>query len=466
MFQAGMQPRAGKSDQKPMRRRKFKRDAFLYATVLFCIFSFKLIIFDVGGGPTGIRADDFLIFIAFLVLLIRGDLYTIKRSRPFNLYLVFVLLNLVSALWNSVTGRVSPMISLYFVVRLPQYMIFYYLGYVLAQNGHRFGKVMTWYLAVLAVVVPLQMAGIIPVPGVFGNITSRAVGNTNGPYELAAVAAFLLCFVGYQFRGKIKGVTAFALILLSAARITFVAALVSVAKVMVQRTQSKSRLVAVFGLLAIIICFGLGAASLSTGPGSSIYVLNRLSDLANSRLPSELADAYRYTPTYKTSEDYGNGVFLHLEANAAASSVADDPEASGALRVFRWASLIKSTLAGIDSTLIGLGPSFGTTAVDGYYVRVFTETGLLGLAAFAAFAVALIRERQTSSWPFREYVFIMLATGCFIDIFVSYKPMLLLWLWHGMNQVQVAKRSRQVEPSRRKAANESQPNANESGAAS
>jgi hypothetical protein len=28
----------------------------------------------------------------------------------------------------------------------------------------------------------------------------------------------------------------------------------------------------------------------------------------------------------------------------------------------------------------------------------------------------------------------MLGTACFIDIFVSYKPMLFLWFWHGMNQ--------------------------------
>jgi len=65
---------------------------------------------------------------------------------------------------------------------------------------------------------------------------------------------------------------------------------------------------------------------------------------------------------------------------------------------------------------------------------VFIETGLLGLLTFCWFAKTVLFEHCRSSGPFREYVFIILATACFIDIFVSYKPMLLLWLWHGMHQ--------------------------------
>jgi hypothetical protein len=88
-----------------------------------------------------------------------------------------------------------------------------------------------------------------------------------------------------------------------------------------------------------------------------------------------------------------------------------------------------------DSELLGLGPSFGTAAVDGYFVRLFIETGFVGLSAFFVFSIAMLSQAKQTSWNFRNYFIILLGTCLFIDIGVSYKPMLLLWLWHGLNQV-------------------------------
>lgn len=415
-----------------MTPRKPKADQFLYVIVLLCLFSFKMVF--IGVGESGIRPDDLLILIAFVVLLVRGDLRRVTRSLPFKLYLGFVVINVVSAVWNSVVGRVSPLISVFFVVRLLQYMIFYYLGFAIARSGRRIAPLMTAYLVVLAVVVPLQMFGLIPVPGAFAGIVSRAVGNTNGPYELAVVAAFLLCFLGYQLEGPLKGLTAFALIILSASRITFAATVLSGARVMVQGTRSRLRLAATIVMLLVVGGFGFAGYSVLAGnSGPKIEIFSRLSTAASVIQGSEIAAVYDTVPVYHSSSDYIDGEF----ADAVTESVAaegDKGEVSGAIRVLRWATLIKSTLAGVDTTLIGLGPSFGSAAVDGYFVRVFIETGVLGLVAFLAFAVALLRERKTSSWAFREYVFILLASCCFIDIGVSYKPMLLFWLWHGMNQ--------------------------------
>jgi hypothetical protein len=76
--------------------------------------------------------------------------------------------------------------------------------------------------------------------------------------------------------------------------------------------------------------------------------------------------------------------------------------------------------------------------VDGYYVRLFIETGIVGLSLFLRFAKALVSVRTDALLYFREYVLILLITACFIDIFTSYKAMILLWLWHGMNQYRVA----------------------------
>jgi hypothetical protein len=276
------------------------------------------------------------------------------------------------------------------------------------------------------------MEGLIPVPGVFRGITSRAVGNTNGPYEMAVVAAFLLCYLGYRQRSRINGALSFILVFLSASRITFAVTAFSLVKVALQRLRSRRGLIIGVASLSILIV-GLFAALQVSSSSSEVPHGNfeRLSTIASTGISLDtVSAAYDGAPVYRSSANYLQGEF------DASGPQADESggDVSGLTRVLRWTTLIKSALNGLDTILIGLGPSFGSLAVDGYFVRVFVETGVIGLALFIWFAKSLLADSAGSSWAFREYVFIMLGTACFIDIFVSYKPMLLLWLWHGVHQ--------------------------------
>jgi len=406
-------------------------DGFYYAVVLFCIFSFKLIL--IGVGESGIRADDILILVAAFVFAVRGDFRAIPITRSVKFYLLFVGIGFASAIWNAFQGRVSLLISLFFVIRLLQYMFFYFLGYRIAAAGHTLKKAITAYLWLMALVVPLQMVGIVPVPGNFIGITSRAVGNSNGPYELAVIAAFMLCFLGYYCKSWIKGSVSAVLVLLAASRITFAAMIVSLALTYLRKSQT--RLQYAFLLLLLLVPAGIVYSLMPSGENVSgnVELAERVSEIHLAEVPSEFSRVYSYIPTYQNSKDYYDGEFVEA-TNQAETAAGDAGDISGMIRLFRWASLIKSTLAHTDSIILGLGPSFGTSAVDGYYVRLFAETGLLGLGSFLAFAYSLWLGKTGSTWPFREYAFMVFASCCFVDIGVSYKPMLLLWLWHGMQQ--------------------------------
>jgi hypothetical protein len=145
---------------------------------------------------------------------------------------------------------------------------------------------------------------------------------------------------------------------------------------------------------------------------------------------SDLSALWDVVPTYRTEQDYFQGAFIDASEFAFVSG----KDASGMIRVYRWATLLKTTVSSFDSVVIGLGPSFGSAAVDGYFVRVFIETGLTGFVAFLLFARALLLQRNGAHGAFREFIIILLVTACAIDIFTSYKAMLLLWTWHGMNE--------------------------------
>jgi hypothetical protein len=411
-------------------------DWFLYAVVIFCIFSFK---FTLGGiKEAGARVDDILIVLALLILAIRRDLFRIRPSTPFKYYLAFVSAGLVSAVWNGVVGRVNFVYSLLFVLRLVEYMVFYFLGFRIAKCGFRLSRPLTVYIIALAIVIPLQMIGVIPVPGAL--TAGRATGNTNGPYELAIVAAFLLCYLGFQQKKRLNGALSVVFIVLTASRITSAATFLTLFKAYFRRSGPR-RWSTVIITTVTVVAVSLGGGWLwisgfhAGSDAESYTITNRLSSMNPQVLGEAAVSVYKIIPMYNTSDEYIRGQFL--EATGDSGQLGEE-DVSSLIRVFRWTSLIRSTLADVDSCIIGLGPSFGSAAVDGYYVRLFIETGIVGLSLFLRFAKALVSVRTDALLYFREYVLILLITACFIDIFTSYKAMILLWLWHGMNQYRVA----------------------------
>jgi hypothetical protein len=416
-----------------MKDQRHRSDLFLYVVLIFCVFSFKFIV--LGVNESGVRVDDPIIFLVFLLLLFRGDFLQVRRSRPFNLYLIFVGVSFASTAWSAWNGRVDWLYSTLFVARLVQYQIFYYIGYAVAKAGFDFGRILKVYLATLCVLVPLQSLHILPIPNAF--TAERASGNTNGPYEMAAVAAFLLCYLGFRNKQRLSGAAAVVLMIWTAARSTFAGAAISLGKILYRQSRPlkiKFALLAGVGFLAVASLWTMGFQFGSSDAGSKAGFFERLSSSASVGTVSDAIAVYNASPSYQNSEQYSNGAFLY----AIAAATQNQGDTSGLMRIFRWTALLKSAFAHPDTVIIGLGPSFGTSAVDGYYVRVFVETGAAGLVVFLWFLYSFLSPRGGSPWQLREYVFILAATGLFIDIFTSYKGMLLLWVWHGMNEFQAS----------------------------
>ncbi len=401
-------------------------DRFLYFVLLWCLCSYKVLL---GGvGEAGWRVDDLLLAAAFVLLLLRGDLRRMPRSAALQAYLCFLAVNLISALWNGWRGRVPVLYGLLFTARLAEYLLFYAMGWVLCTRGAKLWSSFRWYFYALCVVVPLQTVGVLKVASQFN--ANRASGNTNGPYELAVVAAFFICIFGYEERKKLSTLAAVLMMALTASRGTFAGTAMGYAR---RALRQKGQRVRALLLASALVLAALGAsvwmehrtagAADNDALGSRLQSGSQLTSVAEARL---LWDA---APVYANENDYYAGTFL----DAADYAVLSGGDVSGMIRVARWATLLKTTLAHGDSMLIGLGPSFGSAAVDGYYVRVFIETGILGLAVFLWF-LRRLWQAQAAGAAFQEFLLIVAVTGVFIDVFASYKTMLLLWVWHGVNQ--------------------------------
>ena len=398
-------------------------DVLCKVTLVWCLFSFK--IFLVAFGEAGLRPDDLLILLCLFGLIYTGRLRATPVSLPLKLYYVFLGINLLSAVWNSIVGRVNLLYSLTFVLRLFEYLVFYYVGYSLARQGFNLSKVALRYAYALCLVVPLQMIGLVPIPGLFSR--ERAIGNTNGPYELAIVCSFLLCYLGYRESRRMVGSASLIMIILTASRVTLIASMVSLVRFSLLKSRSK---IIMLCLLVLLCVLGIGLYGASSSGLLQVDALDRLSN-SKSLAVDDVRTIYDSTPVAQNATDYLEGSFSDVDGIDLSSF---DGDLSGLIRFTRWIALIKANLAHVDSILLGLGPSFGSAAVDGYYVRAYVESGLAGLVAFMSFLAVVLWSRQGSNWYFREFVLIMIISGIFIDVFASYKSMMLFWLWHGMNQ--------------------------------
>lgn len=418
---------AGTIRAKRASRRMIFSDILLTAILVWCIIAPKLTL--IQFGESGIRTDDLLMVVVLFILLFRGDLRHEPRSRAVNAYLACIGVSIASALWNSAIGRVSPILSLLFVARLYQYLLFYYIGRSIARNRIHLRRMFAMDLIFLIVVYPLQVAHLLPL----ARAGTQPGGNTNGPYELAGVAAFFICYLGYLHRQRVMGLLAFGLIVLTEQRTAFAGAALSLTSVLWVRAKTTGRRITLAVVFAVLFFAGRAAMNSYQNAGAEEKhgsLVGRLASAASGVSWDVVTQAYNNAPVYRRSSDYIAGVF-DATGDLAAQV---DGDKSGLDRLFRWTTLFKSTLSSPGSILLGLGPSFASEAVDGYFTRVFVETGLIGLAVFCLFISRLLRDRSQANWPFRQYVLILVVTGCFIDIWVSYKVMLLFWLWHGMQQ--------------------------------
>ncbi len=384
---------------------------------LWCLFSFKWSIAPSVTGGSSLRVDDFLLLLVlviwFSIIVVRGK---INYVSPLFFMCLFVAWSVVSSAWNSSIGRIEFMQGMLYSLRSLEYIAFFFVGYILSKTNISLVKVFLAYLVYVIIIHVGQKFGLV---GVVSKFTiDRAVANTGGPYELAVVMSFVaLYFLSKTNRNIFAAVASMFMIYLTHSRITSVAFIVVYLK-----QHAKLLLFAILLLPFSVVVYMYSNDALYT----PVFV-QRLEVLFTDQFFDDLAWAVNEFGAVKTREAYIE-VTYGSDSLYALMSVESDP--SAIIRFSRWLVLLSTVFSSIDSIFVGLGPSFASLAVDGNYVRLVTETGIIGLVLYIAFLVSVIRTYADKSYLV-NYVYVLCLTALFIDIFVSYKAMMLLWLMLG-----------------------------------
>ncbi|KQU46005.1 hypothetical protein ASG67_15480 [Sphingomonas sp. Leaf339] len=267
------------------------------------------------------------------------------------------------------------------------------------------------FLVVSAIFVAwgtLEFSGVIGVIGKFTGATERLTINTSGPFETSVMLAMLAYGVStYLMAGPLL--------------------------IMVFLTQSRVTLVGmVFSYFSSRPLRGIVAAALVFLLYSVVVqpIMNSIQDtrIGQSEGPQRMVNAF--VISWQRAPVLDDPTFFRerlLDGDTIFRYMVDTKgDLSFRYRAVRWPTLIKTTLNNPLAAVVGWSPGSWGNALDNYYVRVFGETGLLGLALFVYWLVVTILRLDPRGLA--RYSLVMMAVvALFIDIFTSSKCMPLLW---------------------------------------
>lgn len=407
-----------------------------FLLVLLClplIFLPKINILSLGARETaGIRIDDFVLLLFCLII---GWAHFALRLKmcPLERWIIALLgFSILSFISNKVLvslGMLHVNASIFYCVRLFEYFLFFYLGILAAKFFQASSVIKAFFIwnLLLMVLQKFALIGQFSVAGYIPVANDRVAGIASFPSEAGMLIDMVFCYLAFsedssrRFQAFLPpNARAFfnqtyiywlflisaTLVIITGSRIAIVALIIAF---LFRVKDSLSRRSIAPWIYAALF---LGAGALLT----IILIMNTQSVATRSAglLSWKNLDLIRlvWNNIDLTYDPIGHESVTHT-ANY---------DMSWWMRIHKWCYAIKIYYLNPECYLQGIGPGFAMAAVDGGYVRILTEYGIIG--SFLFYKVFSIIYRQ--SLPLKWMVIAFLINMIFFDVYLAYKPMSLL----------------------------------------
>lgn len=386
--------------------------------IVFILFvSPKINIIDIEDFNAGLRFDDLILLLTLLYLFSVAFISPLNNHKISGLelrYFSFVAFMLVGTLYGSyIYGRGS----LLFPIRFFEYFVFFYLGRRYFIKGFSFENLwltVFWVNLFVAIGQVFGFIGGYTVRGLRSDVSERIVGIYSGPWELGVILNFISIMaltslnVDRWLRLFVVGVSTI-LILQTGSRMAFVAQLVMIVfylgigvsvKVLLRRSFA-----AIFVMMLLYVSL---ADSVVTERSENLFNIENINTF------------YRY--------------YNYVEIQEVPPSWAELGNLDGGNldyswreRGVKWIFAMKLALSSYFYILFGVGAGAFGNALDGGWLRITCEMGLVGLAAFLLF----MRRAYQLCIRSKLMVIVIAVNMVMIDIYMAYKVMAFMLFYFG-----------------------------------
>jgi len=373
----------------------------------------------------GVRLDDAVLLVVAGCWVIDwiGRLELTLEPVPLAGFIVICLFCL-SNLVNIGMGHSSFLYSL----RIAEYMAFFWSGKYLIRRGYDFTSLIKAMILLNFAVTILQYAGLI---GGFATLgyeseVGRPYGlSANHPAEMGALLNLLFAALVFGDKGikfwrwsLIVGVFAF----LTGSRSSLLAHFLLMLIYIYRHSKNKANFVITTAVVAAIPVGVLIAV-----PNT---ITSRSADLFSFQNVNTFREVYDSIPV--------NRQFADVSEGGAPEDSPEGVDISWYMRGYKWAEVVKTMFAQPWTIwILGVGPGGIGIALDGGWLRVIVETGVVGLCAFLYLLRTISRLGAACSMAVLGLAVNMLM----IDSHLAYKVMAFLFFLAG---TQVQKKMEQV----------------------
>jgi hypothetical protein len=407
---------------------------FLVIICLPLLFLPKINLVAFGNETAGFRLDDFILLGFFLVCFWAN--FSLRKSLSDIEVTLFAIVgfSIFSCFINHIlyAAHLIPVQASYFYsFRLLEYFLFFYIG-ILASQFLRIDSIVkaffVWNL-VLMLLQKLQIVGIFSVEGYIAKPDDRMLGIASFGSEIGLLLNLLFCFLVFQDKKQPSPRYIFVppelkrvlttiypyfllllfvfLVVLSGARMAILALFVSF--LICLKDLVKWRSPSTFILPALTLAIGIALMVFALYNASGIVERSKgLLSFANIDLISTVWDniALDYDPIGRESVRQG------------------DHDASWWMRIHKWCYALKLYWLHPECWLQGVGPGFAMAALDGGFLRILTELGIVGCFLYGRLFYLIGIQTPQLRWMMIAFLLNMV----FFDVYLAYKPMSLLFL--------------------------------------
>ena len=403
-----------------------------FLVIFTLLFVPKINIITIPGSAIGIRADDLAVVFFVASLIISA---AVKRQKYFDLfskkmvacYAAFIVVSIISSLVNTMNGNVELASSLVYTARFIEYLVVLPAGAVLLKSGIKKDCLVHMFTAAIffnLIICILQQKGFLF--DIQSGITypagrvARPSAVFNAAFEICGV--FMMLIPIYLFRIKNTKKSLLNILPIAAiAAITYFSqsrsSLIIIALVIVVYALAniRQKLMVLASAIAIVIACVAGVYVMSNSDPKS-----RMGRVSSNSVEYAIKNALRH-------HEFKN--FTENEYKMTDVFAWGDPSLN--IRFWKWFTIADGAK---NSPVVGIGPSFIKIALDGSYLRLFAETGILGLIFYVAALVYSFKTIPKKS-KYRKivfYVFLITAVhAILIDVFYSSRVMSLYWVLVG-----------------------------------
>lgn len=406
----------------------------------FTLFAFIVIMaipkVNIIGGvnsvtTAGIRIDDLLLAVLLVVSVIK---YWGRINKNINhlviLFALFVFVGCTSAIYAFVRGdSASVILGLLTILRYFEYFCFAIISSNLARSK-QFKKLFLNSLRLL--VVFLSFVGFLQVFGYANYYVSGseagnffrglAVSTFNGYYEYGCFMVLMTYFFlvnEYKWDYLFAGLC-LSQVFLTGSRTSLLVIIIILIIFLVRKSfwcesikVQRRYIITSFSLLVIGI-IGLSVAG-SLGYLSRIAETDPLSIINQFSIEWENRDFYRFLYVIRNNIDL-------------MSIAAQKGDLSTNIRSLKWACCLDGFLM---HPIIGYGAGV-TQTMDGSYVKLLCETGIIGFSIWIVILLSFLRRCNGKKNYILGFVGVLLIGSVAIDMFEASKVMEFIWFMGGM----------------------------------